>query len=155
MLPKLLTSIVKEKGIAKIITDYYIQMTEFEDLQEELRHYYDTDNMMAYICLIREIPETILNENPNYINWHLILQHKRCSLQFLDKHFNTIRKNDLAHYIFPYQQLSINFLNKHKDKYTHKEWYFISLCQKITPEFVEENKKHIVFYALSNNQKIN
>jgi uncharacterized membrane protein len=154
MLSNLLITHVKENGVAKIIMDYYVQMSIFEELEEELQHYYNTDNKLAYISLIREIPETILNENLDYINWHILLQYKKCSENFLDMHYDIIRKNDLSDFLFPFQSLSMEFINKHKKKYTHKEWYYISLCQNITQEFITENKKDIVFYALANNSKI-
>ena len=155
MILDILTPYVQEVGVSKIIADYCDQMNEFEDIQEELRHYYKDNNIFAYISLIRDIPEFILEENMDYIKWTILLQHKRCSQEFLDKHFDLIREHDYSNNLFAFQQFSTTLLNKYKNRFTHIDWYYISYCQKLTPEFVKENKKNIVFYALANNRQIN
>lgn len=143
----LLTDIVKEKQISKIILDYKFA---FEYI-DKFRHHYETRNMLAYISMLEKIDEKFLELNEEYIIWECILQHKNLSSKFLDKYFLKIKELGQVINMFVFQRLDEKIIEKYKEHYSYKDWYYISLKQKLSQEFLRKHTNDVFSIALNMN----
>lgn len=136
---KLLLEFVKEKHIIPIILEYKNDC----ELVEEFHHYYNTDNIFPYIDMLREVDELFLKKNEEYLNWRCIIQHKKLSINFIEKYFEKIKENNLKDLIV-FQKLNEEFLGKHIELFNKKQlWYFISLKQNLSKNFIKKHKAKI------------
>jgi hypothetical protein len=144
---QILLEFVKEKHIIPIILEY----KEDCELIDTFHNYYRTNHIFAYIRMLREIDELFLEKNEEYLNWRCIIQHKKLSINFIEKYLETIIEKNLLKEIILFQKLSEEFLEKHIELFNHKLWYFISLKQNLSNNFIKNHKAELSIGGLMEN----
>jgi len=143
-----------EKMLLKMGPEDHAQMIKTKILPEEfvvkkLLIHFDYDNYWKLLLFHQRFSVMFLDiffRRFNQEHIDLICQYQKLDDMFLDKHWEHVDFN----IIFQYQQVSMEFIEKH----SRWHWSIISEFQNLTDEFIEKHKQKIQWYRLSGNNHI-
>ena len=151
---KILSNYIDEINLINIIIDYKdSHLNYLKKLYLQMRNFDNHIYIRKYIDFLREEEDIdFLIRNEKYVNWYLFIQNYKITRENFNIIYDIFHKQETAYYIFSFHQIPIDLIESKINYYTHREWYYIGLCQKLTEDFINKyvNKLHI--YCLNNNR---
>ena len=131
-------------------------ISQYQTLSESFIEKYKDKVNWNYVCCFQKLSEEFIEKHQNDVNWEAISIHQKLSEQFIEKYFSKLSHTN----VYAYQKLSEEFIEKLVKNYIDKSneyefWYYISIFQKLSDDFIFKNTKHVNLYGVLNYQKLN
>lgn len=138
----IITDIVKEEGISKLILNYKKRLEWVELILE-----YTYDNKIDWSILSKkqELSEDFIHEYKDKLNWLYICIYQTLSESFIENHKHYI----LWRWISKYQKLTQNFIHKYKEVLN---WDMICTYQRLSSRFIEKHRSYVKWLKIANHQ---